>query len=93
MSASRSKAMVRVLVAATALVAAYFGFVRECAYGGGMAAAYRECKCLGLERVVYDHTAADGPRKSLCIGIVTSGTCYAWMGGPEIDCRDRRPSR
>ena len=75
------------------VVAAYFAFIRVCSYGGGMAAAYTECKCRGFEWLLYDHTPADGPRKSLCIGIVVSRRCLQFMGGPEVDCSKRRTSR
>ena len=58
-------------------------WVNECAYSGGMGAAYKSCDCLGIEWELYDRTAADGPRKTLCIGIVRSRECYQTMGGPH----------
>jgi hypothetical protein len=61
-------------------------FVVECAYGGGMGAAYRSCDCLGIEWEQYDRTAADGPRRTLCIGIVRSRECYQFIGGPRVEC-------
>ena len=64
--------------------------VNECDHGGGMGAAYQSCDCLGLEWELYDRTAADGPRKTLCIGIVRSRACYAYIGGPRVAC-DRDP--
>ena len=64
--------------------------VNECAYGGGMGAAYKSCDCLGVEWELYDQTAADGPRKTLCIGIVRSRECYQYMDGPPMAC-DRDP--
>ena len=60
--------------------------VNECAYGGGMGAAYKSCDCLGIEWELYDQTAADGPRKTLCIGIVRSRECYRYIGGPQVAC-------
>jgi hypothetical protein len=35
---------------------------------------------------LYDCTAADGPRKTLWIGIIESRTCTQFMGGPVVDC-------
>ena len=64
--------------------------INECAYGGGMGAAYRTCDCLGIEWELYDRTAADGPRKTLCIGIIRSKKCYQYIGGPQVAC-DRNP--
>jgi hypothetical protein len=60
--------------------------INECAYGGAMGSAYRSCDCLGLEWQIYDRTAADGPRRTLCLGIVRSKTCYLYLGGPRVDC-------
>jgi len=60
--------------------------VRTCAAGGGMAAAYQACRCRGVEWELYDRTAADGPRKTLCLGIVESRQCYQFMEGPAIPC-------
>jgi hypothetical protein len=61
-------------------------FTGECSYGGGMGAAYESCECLGIEWELYDQTAADGPRRTICIGIVQSTECYQYIGGPEVDC-------
>ena len=69
-----------------ALVAATLLFHRECAFGGGMPGWYRECTCKGIERLDYDRTAADGPRRTTCIGLVTARTCYAYQGGPTVPC-------
>jgi hypothetical protein len=77
----------RKLFLAIAVVgAAGFLLIRECAYGGGMGAAYKTCHCLGIERELYDHGPADGPRKTICIGIVQSTTCYRYTDGPVIEC-------
>ena len=50
--------------------------IRVCADGGAMAAAYRSCECRGLEWQLYDRSASDGPRRTLCVGWVRSWTCY-----------------
>jgi hypothetical protein len=60
--------------------------VRECASGGGMAARDQTCRCLGAEWTLYDRRPADGPRQSLCVGVVLSTTCHRFTGGPVIDC-------
>jgi len=58
----------------------------ECAYGGGMGAAYKTCQCLGYEWLFYDQTPVDGPRKTVCVGFVRSYQCYQLMSGPPIPC-------
>lgn len=63
-----------------------FLFTGECSYGGGMAAAYKSCECLGFEWELYNQTAADGPRKTICTGIVQSTECYQYIGGSKVDC-------
>lgn len=70
------------------LVAAGFAFIRVCADGGAMASAYRSCECRGLEWQVYDRTAADGPRRTLCIGYLRSRTCHQFRTGPVVACPD-----
>ncbi len=64
--------------------------INKCDYGGGMAASYWQCECLGYEWEVYDQTPADGPRKTLCLGVVQSITCYQFIGGPTVDCVGER---
>jgi hypothetical protein len=72
-------------LAIVALIAAWYAQA-VCADGGGMAARYRACSCLGYEWLLYDQTAADGPRRSLCLGLVGRRTCYQFQGGPEVPC-------
>jgi len=60
--------------------------VHQCAYGGGMGAAYRTCHCLGVEWQLYDRRPADGPRSTICLGIMRSRTCYRLESGPEVEC-------
>jgi hypothetical protein len=67
-------------------------FRRECAFGGGMPGWYRDCTCRGVERLDYDRTAADGPRRTVCYGVVTAHRCYRYPGGPELPC-DALPPR
>ena len=61
--------------------------VRVCADGGAMGSAYRTCECRGVEWQLYDKTAADGPRRTLCFGIVRSRTCFRFREGPVVSCR------
>jgi hypothetical protein len=78
---------VRALVTIALLTAGFaLATVRICADGGAMAGAYQSCECLGLEWELYDRTAADGPRRTLCLGWVRSWTCYGSRSGPEIRC-------
>jgi hypothetical protein len=76
------------MLAIVALLTAGFGFatIRICADGGAMAARYRTCECRGLEWTLYDRTAADGPRRTICFGWVRSWTCYAFRTGPPVVC-------
>lgn len=71
------------------LVSGGFVFVRVCADGGAMASAYRTCECRGLEWQLYDRTAADGPRRTLCIGYLQSRTCHQFRTGPIVPCPGR----
>jgi hypothetical protein len=82
----RPKNILMPLLIVLIVVALGFLFTGECAYGGGMGAAFRSCDCLGIEWVLYDHTAADGPRKTVCIGIVQSTECYLYIAGPRVNC-------
>ena len=63
--------------------------IRVCADGGAMAAAYRTCECRGFEWQLYDQTAADGPRRTLCLGWVRSWTCHEFRTGPLVACAGR----
>jgi hypothetical protein len=85
---SRRRRMVLGVVAALVLAVSLAAFllVSECAYGGGMAARYKTCKCLGVERALYDTRPADGPHKTVCVGIVRSRTCYRMTDGPIVEC-------
>lgn len=75
-------------VSSTLLLALGSVLVRVCADGGAMASAYRSCECDGFEWRLYDHTAADGPRRTLCLGWVRSWTCHQFRDGPVITCQD-----
>ena len=81
-----SKVLRTILVAALAVTALGLLLVRECAYGAGMGAVYKTCRCAGYEWELYDRTAADGPRRTLCIGMIESVTCLQSMGRPEVPC-------
>lgn len=63
--------------------------IRICADGGAMAGAYRTCECRGFEWQLYDRTAADGPRRTLCLGWVRSWTCHQFRTGPLVACTGR----
>jgi hypothetical protein len=64
--------------------------VHECASGGAMGGRYRTCSCLGVERLDYDRTASDGPRRTICLGWVTARACHQSLGGPEVPCSEMR---
>jgi len=82
-----SKKFIIPLVVILILVSLGVVLINECAFGGGMAAAYKSCECLGKEWELYDQTAADGPRKTLCLGIIQSTSCFGYLEGPEVDCK------
>lgn len=82
----RLKNIAMLLLIGLILLILGFLFSGECSYGGGMGATYKSCDCLGIEWELYDRTAADGPRKTICIGIVQSTECYQYIGGPKVDC-------
>ena len=68
------------------IVALGVAFIRVCADGGAMGSAYRTCECRGIEWHVYDRTAADGPRRTVCLSVLRSRTCYRSLGGPSVPC-------
>jgi hypothetical protein len=76
----------RVLVTALLLAGLGAATIRICADGGAMASAYRSCDCVGFEYPLYDRTAADGPRRTLCVGWIRSRTCYRNRSGPVVPC-------
>lgn len=84
----RSKKIVIPLLLVLILLALGLLFVNECFYWAGMGASSKSCDCLGVEWQLYDHTAADGPRKTICLGVVQATTCYRYMGGPSIECNE-----
>ena len=83
----RAKKIVLPLLIVLLLIVLGLLLVNECFYWAGMGAAYKSCDCLGIEQELYDQTAADGPRKTVCLGIVRSTQCYQSMGGPGIECK------
>ncbi len=66
----------------------FFLVTNECAYGGAMAGEYKDCECMGYEYQLFDQTPADGPRKTICIGLITETTCYEFRDGPVKTCGD-----
>ena len=79
----------RWLLGVTAIVVLRLGLlllIHPCADGGAMASAYLACECRGIEWVQYDRTAADGPRRTICFGVMASTTCYRSRGGDVIAC-------
>jgi hypothetical protein len=60
--------------------------IRICADGGAMGSAYQTCECRGFEWEVYDRIAADGPRRTVCVGILQSRTCHQFRDGPVVAC-------
>lgn len=81
-----SKKIFMLLLIVLVLITVGLLFINECAYGGGMGASYKRCDCFGIEWELYDQTAADGPRKSVCIGIIQSTKCYRYIDGPKVEC-------
>ncbi len=88
MAMSRRRRVALGVVAALALAVSLAALLllRECAFGGDMGARYKTCQCLGVERELYDARPADGPHKTVCVGIIRSRTCYRMTGGPVVEC-------
>ena len=82
----RKRSLVALALMLLLLVALGFLFIHVCADGGAMASAYQTCDCWGIEWEAYDRTPADGPRRTMCFGIIRSSTCYQFRTGPEISC-------
>ena len=74
------------LVAVGASVVGASLLISVCASGGNMGARYQTCECLGIEWELQDGRAADGPHRTVCLGLVRSRTCYRMTGGPIIPC-------
>jgi hypothetical protein len=75
-----------ILVLLTVVLGLGLFLIRVCADGGAMGSGYRTCECRGVEWQLYDQTAADGPRRTLCFGIVRSRTCFRFREGPAVSC-------
>ncbi|HSA57313.1 MAG TPA: hypothetical protein VLE53_16495 [Gemmatimonadaceae bacterium] len=75
-------------IAAAALGVAILAalLLHVCADGGAMGGAYRTCECRGLELELYDRMAADGPRRTICVGLVRSRTCLESRDGEAVPC-------
>ncbi len=89
MSSPMSKRLLIVALGTLALGLTLVLFTKVCYFGGGMPGRYTQCRCLGIEWQLYDQTAADGQRKTLCFGVVTSRKCFQSPGGPEIPCNGK----
>jgi hypothetical protein len=76
----------RLLLVVGIAAALALALIHICADGGAMAGAYRSCQCRGVEWELYDATAADGPRRTVCLGLVVSRTCYQFRSGPMVPC-------
>jgi len=84
-----SRRTVGLVVVCALLATVVYFLVHDCAVGGAMGGRYRDCRCRGLEWQVVDHTAADGPRRTLCLGFVAERTCYQHREGPVVPCTSR----
>lgn len=78
-----------ILIIVILVLGAGLATIQVCADGGAMGSAYRTCDCRGWEWEMYDRTEADGPRRTLCLGWVTSRTCHQFRTGPIVECSQR----
>ena len=85
-SAMRLRRIVLPLMLILLLIALWRILINDCSYVGGMGSSSTICDCSGIEWVLYDRTASDGPRKTICIGIVRSTRCYQYIDGPTVEC-------
>jgi hypothetical protein len=72
-------------LAVALVLAAGVTLVHRCA-DGAMGARYGTGECRGTEWVQYDRSAADGPRRTLCLGRVGSTTWYRSRGAEIVSC-------
>jgi hypothetical protein len=86
----RANWLLILLAAAAVLAAGTWLLLQECASGGAMGGWSRNCSCHGVEWVVSDRAAADGPRRTVCFGWVSSRSCFQYRDGPEIPCSSVR---
>lgn len=82
----KQRKLLSLLILIALLIVLGFLLVNECFYWAEMGAAYKTCDCVGIERELYDPTAVDGPRKTVCIGIVQSPKCYKYIDGHITEC-------
>ncbi len=80
------KKIAALLAIAVLLTALGFALVNDCSSIGGMGWSVVKCECSGFQWVLYDRTEADGPMRSLCIGIVQSRSCFEYVDGPRVEC-------
>ncbi len=81
----RTRPILLAAVLVTGLLSIGF-LVRVCADGGSMGSAYQTCECRGVEWELYDRMPADGPRRTICVGIVESRACHRFREGPVVAC-------
>lgn len=81
-----SKKIILPVVLVFILAVSAWMFIGECSFFAGMGASLTECECSGYELLLYDRTAADGPRKSICVGWIKSVKCYQYLDGPTVEC-------
>jgi hypothetical protein len=84
----RSRSVLLAAALVTGVVGLALVLIQVCADGGAMGSAYRTCECRGFEWQVYDRTPADGPRRTLCVGVLHSKTCHRFREGPVVSCPD-----
>src|SRR5215510_6180572 len=84
-----SRRTVGLVVFCALLATVVYFLVHDCAVGGAMGGRYRDCRCGGLEWPVFDHKTDDGPRRTLCLGLVAERTCYRHREGPVVPCMSR----
>lgn len=85
----RARRIAWVIAAIGLLLGLGFLAINECSYYAGMGASMKACTCTGREILVYDRTASDGPRKTICVGIVRTFECFQGPGGASIPCPER----
>ncbi len=86
MTMLKSKRVISALVVMLVLIVLGIAVVNDCSSIGGMGWSVVKCECSGIERVLYDRTAGDGPMRTICIGLVRSRECFQYVDGPKVPC-------
>lgn len=70
----------------TVVIGGFIVFENVCATGGGSDSGYQVCGCLGYEFELYDQTSTGGPRRTICVGVITRRVCVQYRNAELRPC-------